>query len=147
MIELNIRNATKPDTEVLAKLSGELGYPTTGGEMNNRCDKLSSETQHGIFVAELDSIVGWIHVAIITSLESDSFAEIRGLVVAEAYRDMGIGTKLVAKAENWAQMNGCNRIRVRTNTVREKTKLFYKKLGFNLKKTQEVFDKILYTIE
>ncbi len=140
---INIRNAIKSDTEFLAKLAGELGYPTTAKEMKNRFDKLPSETQHGIFIAELDSIVGWIHVAIINTLESDSFAEIIGLVVAETHRDMGIGTKLVSKAENWAQNKGCNKIRVRTNTVREKTKLFYKKLGFNTKKTQEVFDKTL----
>lgn len=140
---LNIRDAKKSDAVALAKLAGELGYPTTTAEMENRFDKLFSKSHDRIFVAELDSIVGWIHVSLIQSLESDSFAEICGLVVAESYRGLGIGTQLVAMAESWAQKKGCYRIRVRANVVREKARMFYKQLGFQSKKTQEVFDKIL----
>ena len=140
---LNIRNAKKSDAVALSQLAGELGYPTTAAEMKSRFDKLFAQSYHGIFVAECDSIVGWIHISLIQSLESDSFAEIRGLVVAKSHRDSGIGTQLVAMAERWAQERGCHRIRVRTNIMREKTRIFYKKLGFQSKKTQEVFDKIL----
>jgi len=140
---LNIRNAKKSDAVALSKLAGELGYPTTAAEIKSRFDKLLTQSHHGIIIAERDSIVGWIHISLIQSLESDSFAEIRGLVVAESHRNLGIGTQLVAMAESWAQKRGCHRIRVRTNIIREKTRIFYKKLGFQSKKTQEVFDKIL----
>ena len=81
-------------------------------EIESRFDKLSVESDNGIYVAELDSIVGWIHVAIIQSLESNPFVEICGLVVAESHRGMGIGTQLVATAESWAREHGYNHIRV-----------------------------------
>ena len=139
----NIRKAKKSDAIALATLAGELGYPTTAPEMKSRLDKLFSTSDHGIFVAELGSIVGWIHVTLTQSLQSDTFADIRGLVVAEGHRDSGIGTQLVAIAEKWAQRKGCQRIRVRTNIVRGKAMVFYKRHGFQFRKTQDVFDKIL----
>jgi GNAT superfamily N-acetyltransferase len=140
---LDIREAKITDLVALAKLSGELGYPTTLTEMENRFAKLSAKSDNGIYIAELDSIVGWIHVAIIQSLESNPYVEICGLVVAELHRGMGIGTQLVAKAESWAQEKGYNQIRVRTNILREETRKFYRQVGFQSKKTQEVFDKII----
>lgn len=140
---VNIRKAKKSDAVALARLSGELGYPTTTVEMESRFDKLFSRSDNGIYVAELDSIVGWIHVSLIQTLESNAFVEICGIVVAESYRGSGIGTHLVAMAESWAQDKGCYHIRVRTNILRKKTRVFYKQLGFQSKKTQEVFDKII----
>jgi len=140
----NIRKATKSDAAALAILSGELGYPATTSEIESRFATLSAESDSGIYVAELDSIVGWIHVSVIQSLESNPFVEICGLVVAESYRGMGIGTQLVSMAERWAQEKGYNQIRVRTNILREESRRFYKQVGFQSKKTQEVFDKIIH---
>lgn len=137
------RDAAISDAAPLARLAGELGYPTSTEEMTRRLAMLLSQHHHGILVAELESIVGWIHVSHMVSLESDAFAEIRGLVVAESHRGAGIGAHLVSLAEVWAKGHGCNRIRVRTNVVREKTRKFYGRLGFQSKKTQEVFDKTL----
>jgi GNAT superfamily N-acetyltransferase len=140
---LNIRKAIKSDAAVLAALSEELGYPTSSQQIEDRLDKLSIKSDNGIYVAELDSIVGWIHVAIIQSLESNPFVEICGLVVAEPYHGRGIGTRLVAMAESWAREKGYNHIRVRTNVLREETRKFYRQVGFQSRKTQEVFDKII----
>ena len=140
---LTIRKAIKSDAAALAALSGELGYPTSSLQIEDRLDKLSVKSDNGIYVAELDSIVGWIHVAIIQSLESDPFVEICGLVVAESYHGTGIGTRLVAMAESWAREKGYDHIRVRTNVLREGTRKFYRQVGFQSKKTQEVFDKII----
>ncbi|HUX93211.1 MAG TPA: GNAT family N-acetyltransferase [Ignavibacteriaceae bacterium] len=141
--ELIIREAKKTDAAALAILSGELGYPTTMEEMESRFDKLFSKSDNCIYVAELNSIVGWIHVSLIQTLESNAFVEICGLVVTESLRGSGIGTQLVVTAENWAQEKGCYHIRVRTNILREKTKMFYKQVGFQSKKTQEVFNKTI----
>ncbi|MGA7161373.1 MAG: GNAT family N-acetyltransferase [Bacteroidota bacterium] len=140
---LNIRDARSSDAGALAGLSGELGYPTTPSEMKGRLEVLLSKSNHGIFIAERETLLGWIHVSIVDTLESESFAEIRGLVVSESYRGSGIGTQLVATAENWADKNGCKRIRVRTNVIREEARAFYKKLGYISNKTQEIYDKIL----
>jgi len=54
---VNIRKAKKSDAVALARLSGELGYPTTTSEMESRFDKLFSKSDHDIYVAELDTIM------------------------------------------------------------------------------------------
>jgi ribosomal protein S18 acetylase RimI-like enzyme len=141
--KFNIREARKNDAAILARLSGELGYPTTMDEMENRFNKLTSTDDQCIYVAEHESVVGWIHVAVIQTLESNAYAEICGLVVAETFRGSGIGTQLVAKGEKWAKERGYTKIRVRTNILREETRKFYRKLGYQARKTQEVFDKII----
>jgi ribosomal protein S18 acetylase RimI-like enzyme len=139
----NVREANKSDASALAVLAGELGYSTTREEMCHRLEYLISDTNHKIFVAEADSVAGWIQVSIRQSLESGSFAEIQGLVVAEAQRNRGIGKQLVMMAEAWAQQKGCEKIRVRTNVAREQAPGFYKHLGYESKKVQAVFDKSL----
>ena len=141
-----IRDAKISDAAALAALARELGYPTTSAEMEGRLESLRSDPRHRIFVAERDGLLGWIHVSMINTLESESFAEIRGLVVSESYRGSGIGTQLVAAAEKWANEKRCNRIRVRTNVVRVEARAFYKKLGYVSRKTQDVFDKSLLPV-
>ena len=140
---VNIRTAAIDDATSLAALAGELGYPTTTEQMQIRLGTAAAESQHRVFIAELDAIAGWIQVSLMLSLETGQFAEIVGLVVAESERGAGIGGKLVAAAEKWAAEEGCTRIRVRTNVLREKARLFYQRLGYQGVKRQEVFDKAL----
>ena len=140
---VNIRDAQISDAAMIAVLAGELGYPTTSVEMEHRLAILNSDPHHKIFVAEQSDLLGWIHVSVIETLESGSFAEIRGLVVTEPHRGSGIGRRLVAAAEQWSIQKRCSRIRVRTNIVRVEAHAFYKKLGYVSKKTQDVFDKPL----
>jgi GNAT superfamily N-acetyltransferase len=142
-MNVNVREARSDDAPALARLAKELGYPATADQMNSRLASACAAPAHGVFVAETDSVVGWIHVAEVLSLESGTFAEIQGLVVSEAHRGAGIGTLLVRHAEGWAAARGCSRMRVRTNVIRERTRAFYRKHGYATTKTQEVLDKAL----
>jgi len=138
-----VRKAKFRDAAAIAALSGELGYPTTTEEMGHRLRALVSNDHHAVFVAEDEGVAGWIHVSTTESLESALFAEIRGLVVTESHRGAGIGTRLVWEAEKWAEEKRIPRLRVRTNVVRLEAHVFYRKLGFTMKKSQDVFDKII----
>ncbi|MDQ3282160.1 MAG: GNAT family N-acetyltransferase [Acidobacteriota bacterium] len=137
-----IRAATLEDTPRIAELAGQLGYPCTEAEMHPRLAALLANTDHDA-VLVTDDLTGWIHVALVQSLESAPFAEIRGLVVDEAHRGRGIGQTLVAAAEDWARSRDVNRIRVRSNVKRERTHPFYERLGYATTKSQKVFDKRL----
>ncbi len=127
---------------MLAVLAGELGYPTSTEEIRSRLGELTAND--AVLVAVLgETQVGWIHVTLVTLLESPRHAEIRGLVVLSALRSRGIGASLVRDAEAWARTHGVTRIRVRSNAVRERTHAFYERLGYTTTKTQKVFDKNL----
>lgn len=144
---MQIRPATPEDANALAVLSGELGYPATQDQILERLTPLHSSGHNAVLVAVEQQIIGWIHVARTLSLESGPGAEIMGLVVAERFRGRGIGAKLVSEAEMWACSQGVNRIRVRTNVVREDARAFYAKRGYREVKRQAIFDKHLDTSE
>jgi GNAT superfamily N-acetyltransferase len=144
---VNLRTPRAIDGPGLVALVSELGYSATSEQMRDRLEIARSDPQCAVFVAESDSIVGWIHVVRSLTLESGVCSEIRGLVVAESHRGQGIGRALVGAAENWAAGHGCTNIRVRTNVVRDDAQAFYLKLGYAVSKTQRVFDKSLANIE
>jgi GNAT superfamily N-acetyltransferase len=137
-----IRPAEPGDAEAMARLSAELGYPATPAEVRERLAALAVDPREVVLVAAAGGeVIGWIQVGVTLSLESEPFAEIRGLVVAEDRRGGGIGAALVARAEAWAAARGCARIRVRSNVVRERAHRFYARAGYRVAKTQAVFEK------
>lgn len=145
-----IRRAQIDDAEDLARLSGELGYPAVEEELRRRLEELAGRPEHAVFVAESVSagrgggeVVGWIHVGVSYHLESDTFAELLGLVVAGSQRSSGVGATLVSEAEAWARERGVAELRVRSNVVRERAHQFYLRQGFLKVKTQAVFSKRL----
>ena len=142
---IHLRRAVVVDSKQIALLAGELGYPSTAGEITNRIKSVNGDADHAVFVAEDDrsKIVGWIHVMTLVHLESGRFAEIAGLVVSENHRSLGIGRMLVNQAERWASGKGCASMTVRSNIVRTETHKFYERLGYPLIKRQKVFRKKL----
>ena len=139
---MKIRSYTRGDCEAVTALNRELGYDGTAAEMQLRLETVLASPEQAVFVAEAGgSVSGWIHMAVVPSIETDSFAEIRGLVVAAAARRTGIGAALVASGEGWARDQGMTRVRVRSNVTREDARRFYEKLGYRVTKTQNVFDR------
>ena len=58
-------------------------------------------------------------------------------------RSGGIGRSLMHAAEAWSKQQGYSQIVVRSNVVRTESHNFYPKLGYTLKKSQEVYTKEL----
>lgn len=142
---ITIRTARPDDAEAIARLSGELGYPTTAPDARRRLFDIKTSEHHAVLVAEDDSgsVVGWMHVFRSPRLGGEPFAELGGLVVTETLRGHGIGSRLVAEAERWASERGIGTLRIRTRTTRNDARLFYEDLGFFLTKTQVVFERQL----
>src|SRR5207244_3117664 len=79
-----IRSPASSATRFRAALAGELGYPASAEAMLHRLAALDG--RNAVLVAEHDgACAGWIQVAVVVSLGSGRFAEIRGLVVAETH--------------------------------------------------------------
>ena len=73
----------RDDAEAIARLSGELGYPTTAADARRRLFDIKTSKNHAVMVAEDDagSALGWIHVFRSRRLGGEPFAELGGLVV------------------------------------------------------------------
>ena len=120
--KLKIRNAELRDADFLVTLTEEFGYKITIDEIIDKIKRILTKNDQEIYVAELEYVIGWIHISLIEPLESDSFVEVRGIVVNKSFRGKGIGTKLINTAVDWARIKKCCKIRVRTNIKRIETR-------------------------
>jgi GNAT superfamily N-acetyltransferase len=142
---LKIRRARISDAPSLAKLAGELGYPTSTSEMRIRLQRLRPAADNAVFVAENSdrAVIGWLHATVSRLLEVSLRAEVEGLVVAEGHRSTGAGAQLLQAAEEWARKRKCVNMSVRSNVLRERAHGFYERQGYEHIKTQKAFLKPL----
>lgn len=139
-----LRSAEPADVREIARLCGELGYPTAVDDMRSRLDRLLEEPDHHVVVAEgSQGVLGWIHVEHRRTVESPARAEVVGLVVDPAVRRSGLGARLVSAAEQWAKRHGLTEITVRSNVLRTLSHPFYEKVGYSRVKTQHAYIKAL----
>ena len=142
---VKIRRARGSDAARIAVLSGQLGYPTTTKQMQERLRRALRVRDGACFVAETeeDGVIGWAHVSVTPLLEVEMRAELNGLVVDEQARSRGAGAKLLVAAEEWARKRKCKGMSVRSNVIREKAHGFYLRQGYEHYKTQKAFRKKL----
>lgn len=141
---MKIRRAKKSDVPRLARLAGELGYPTTAREMKTRLARLKPVAEHCVFVADEDGeAIGWLHVSVSRLLEEPLRAEVNGLIVTEKTRSQGAGALLLDAAESWSRQRKCVSMSVRSNVLRERAHKFYERHGYQHYKTQKAFRKPL----
>ncbi len=145
MGQITIRVATPEDAPALAGLSDTLGYPASVQDVQQRLVPIMASPDNRVLVAcsAAGAVVAWIHVVIANRIESDTFAEVGGLVVAEDQRGQGIGGRLLKAAEEWAIGRGVGRMRIRSRTTRTAAHAFYGDSGYARIKQQEVFEKRL----
>ncbi|KIL38034.1 GNAT family acetyltransferase [Gordoniibacillus kamchatkensis] len=141
-MEIVYRTALADDSEEIARLSSQLGYPAEAGQVRERVAFILANGGNALYVAEREGkLVGWVHAHGRHLIESAPFAEIGGLVVDSDCRGQGIGKQLVNKCEEWARTAGFGSIRVRTNAARLDAPQFYARIGYKTVKSQQVFQK------
>jgi GNAT superfamily N-acetyltransferase len=140
--DVRIRPATPDDAEAIARLNGQLGYPSTAAQVRARFAALDRGPVWMLALAEVDAaIVGYVTCRGVYTIQRDPCAELGGLIVDERYRGRRIGELLVAAAEAWARENGFPAIIVHSNVVRTDAHRFYQRLGYSTVKAQQYFRK------
>jgi N-acetylglutamate synthase-like GNAT family acetyltransferase len=140
-MEIFIRRITERDAPTIAALCKQLGYDLSVEQALENIRAVLTNRGHDAFVAtDSEKVIGWIGLAQAIQIESPMYCEIRGLVVDDQNRKRGIGKLLVEKAKQWCKENGNKRLRVRCNTKRTETHLFYQHLNFKENKEQKVFE-------
>jgi len=140
-----VRPMTLRDAETVARLSGQLGYPSSADDEERRFRALAGDPDVALLVAEDGDgrVVGWIHTGVRRFLTSDTFAQIDGLVVEASARRRGAGRALVRAAEEWARGRGFSVLRIHSNVQRTEARSFYETVGYEVIKSQWVFRKTL----
>ncbi len=140
-----IRGARVSDAREFARLTTELGYPATAGQIAPRLRALLRLTGHFVAVAAetRGHLLGWVAAERRFLLHAEPRVEIIGLVVDAPARRGGIGEALVQAVEEWAVDQGVGRIAVRSNVTRRESHPFYERLGYRREKTQHAYVRTL----
>jgi len=139
---VNIRLLHATDADALVALLPDLGYTATAAQIACRLAALREWPDQEAFVAEIDGrIVGLCHAQGVRLLASDGYAEIQALVVSAACQGRGICRQLLDHACAWAAARGYERVRLRSNVVREGAHAFYEHLGFEKSKASYAFER------
>jgi GNAT superfamily N-acetyltransferase len=129
---VRIRDADDIDAPALARLLGQLGYPTEEASVLRRLERLRADPADRVFVAELDGeIVGVAGIHVSRSLEYDrDAAKVSAIVVDERHRRSGVGRALLAAVEGEARARGCELVFLTTAERRRDAHEFYRRLGW-----------------
>lgn len=135
-----IRKCADEDKAPLKSLMHELGYSLSENEILNNIREIHKRDGE-VFVAEHEgNIIGCICSIVDIRLAAGKYGELVSLVVANKFRGIGAGKKLVGHAEIWLSKR-VRKIRVRANTIRTEAHGFYKSLGYKEKKSQKILIK------
>lgn len=136
-----IREVKSSDSKEMTRLSYQHGYAISEPVVEENIKKLHSDDNNAVYVVEISDaeIGGWVHVYGKHLIDALPFAEIGGLVVDENHRRKGYGEMLVRECEEWAKKRGYREIRVRSAGQRTGAHEFYKSIGYENVKWQEVF--------
>ena len=131
--DLRIRPAAPTDSEVIAVLLGQLGYPASPEDIPRRLEAVKNFSDAIAVVAE-DSergVLGIVTAHVFPSIHSGELrAWLTTIVVLDTARGEGIGSKLVTYVEEWAAARGVPRIAVTSGKQRERTHKFYQERGY-----------------
>ena len=140
-MEIITREAVPEDAQKISFLSAQLGYPLSAVETSEYLNLILGKNTQNVYVAEYEGVViGWISVARPLYLVSGYSCEVRGLVIDENHHRKGAGKALIEKAKSWSKAQGCDVLRVRTNTIRKDAHKFYEQLGFSVVKEQKLYE-------
>lgn len=127
-----VRAAHQGDVSALARLMGELGYPTADAEMAARWAVIAARSDIAAFVAEVDgAVAGMIGVSVSPSLyRADMVGAITALVVLPEARGHGIAPALIETGERWLAEHGCEKVSVQPSSSRTGAHRLYERLGY-----------------
>lgn len=129
-----VRMAQNQDCAALARLVTQLGYPTDTAAMQRRFPMLSAIDHAAAFVAEHgNEICGMLGVDFYRVWHRDEpLGHLATMVVDERYRGEGVGTALLATAENWLRDHGVHHTVLTSASHRIEAHRFYLKHGYAL---------------
>ena len=132
------RSATSADTQAIALLLSDLGYPSSIDAIRLRYENIFDHNDYKTLLAidNYGSVVGMVGMLQSLSYEHNGkYVRILAMVVSQENRNKGIGKLLINEAELWAKEIGADKIVLNSGNrqEREGAYIFYHKMGFEIK--------------
>lgn len=133
-MKYKIRKIAMSDARALLPLIEQLGYITTEENLIARIALYHQSENDSAWIAiQNDDIIGCIALHFYDLFHStERYARIVSLVVKDTHRRLGIGQKLIARAERYAIQKNCSTLELTSSLKRIKLGAhdFYAKLGY-----------------
>ena len=135
--DILIRPASAEDAAQIAEICRtSLGYECSDVLTQKRLNGVDP-SREAVFAAVCGGIaVGFIHAEKYETLYFETLVNILGIAVANDFKRMGIGKRLMCVAEEWAQEVGATGIRLNSGGSRSNAHEFYRAIGFDDEKPQ-----------
>ena len=127
-----IRPARQDDDAAIARLCGELGYPSSAEATRLRLARIMASPDQHVLVAEVaGDVVGLAVLLRAWTINNDEIsARLSTLVVDSSLRGRGLGAALVAASEIWAREQGAASLHLTSGSHRPEAHRFYAHLGY-----------------
>ncbi|HEX2726341.1 MAG TPA: GNAT family N-acetyltransferase [Beijerinckiaceae bacterium] len=130
MTGVEIRDANAGDAPGLVGLIAQIGFSVDDCGVAERLGDLAAVGEPVIVAESSGILVGMLNWHVMPTIHrSRCVGRIVALVVDEAARGQGIGTRLTAEAEQRMRMRGCEKLEVTSNLVLERAHAFYERYG------------------
>lgn len=132
MARVAIRKAEAADSEPVARLVSQLGYPTSAGQMQRRLDAiLADDDYHTLIAYEDGQVVGFVGTRVGPLYEDDApYGQIMAMAVAPTHQRRGLGRMLLRAAEAALVDAGAHVLVVTSGHHRPDAHAFYEHCGY-----------------
>ena len=133
-LEMRVRTVALDDAEALVPLFCDLGYPTNATQIRTRLKRLTGDSTYRALIVEIDgNVAGFVGLHCGHHFERDGgWVEITALVTAIRYQRRGVGSALLAAAEDWAEKVRADRLVLSSSHHRSaEAHAFYRSQGYN----------------
>jgi GNAT superfamily N-acetyltransferase len=129
--DVAIREARTGDEAAISALLEELGHSTPVDEVTQRLERLGREAGNWLWLAvDGERVVGFVGLHVMPRIERGPSGRLTAIVVTECQRRRGVGRALMARAEDEARRQGCERIELTSADRRTDAHAFYGALGY-----------------
>ncbi len=132
---MRIKELTSENIEALANLFVELWPECTFETEFEYCKQiLEKDDQTAFLVNEKGEYIAFAYLSLrndfVEGATSYPIAYLEGIYVKESYRKTGLASKLIQRAEQWAEENGSSQLASDVEINNEKSIRFHNKSGF-----------------
>ena len=120
---------------IVSLIRNELGYDDISSDVYDRVIRIYNADKYVTFVAEDEgNIIGFVGIMRGLAFELDGeYVRVIALAVSRAYQSKGIGSKLEARVERYAEETGANSIVISSGLNRNRAHVFYGNRGYEKK--------------
>lgn len=131
MSSVTIRDAQISDAPRLTSLIVELGHPIEEAGVRRNLETLSAAGMLPLVAVIGNEVIAMCGLSAMVTVHRDApVGRISVMIVTEEHRGRGIGSLLVAEAEERLAARGCRIVEVTSNQRREGAHHFYEQLGY-----------------